>query len=668
MQCLMRLETLRLKNFLSFAELNHTFRNGATLIQGRNLTEDSKETNGAGKSTMEAGISYALMATPLRRQTLDRDLIRWGEDEAEIELTVFCPVRGQRLRIFRKIRVKGSATLELYLNERPVQFASVLEGNRYILDWIAITPEDLKSFYILNKENYKSFLSASNTDKLALINRFMKAERLEAADDVIKVQSAPYIEKRDAAQRKVFSVEGELNAYRSQLECEQSRNLDEELDQQIGVINERMEGYCLRIQACEDGNKQAEKDKCAIETDIVQSRANLDAVRQSLEAMVADYTLEREKEYIRLERQGLDDAVVEARNFRSEEHKHLEKTNRKLAELNKILAGVITCPHCHHRFLLNNEKHSVTELESEKTAVTCEVTAHSKTIDEVNAMLDELATDLATYDGKERDIIEAISRRDVELSALRRQVADAERVIYGKESKLGWYDEDIRRNNATIDNLRKDIQQEEERLAALRKNGIPTKIEEYEGLITLTEKKLERAQKELEKAESELGELQQWGQRFKDFRMSLACEQLKIIQDAANLSLERQRSELRVSIDGFKMNAKGQVKSEITVLVINGEGEYKSFWSYSGGERARVEMAMIQAFQEMLNTTNPYGGLDFLMIDEVLEGTDPLGLSLLIESLKEVKNPVYIISHVMNIRAGVPTLTIVKDGGVSRIE
>ena len=173
----MRLETLKLKNFLSFKELNHTFRNGATLIQGRNLTEDSKETNGAGKSTMEVGISYALMATSLRKQTLDRDLIRWGEDEAEIELTVFCPVRGQRLRIFRRIRVKGSATLELYLNEQPVQFASVLEGNRYILDWIAITPEDLKSFYILNKENYKSFLSASNTDKLALINRFMKAEQ-----------------------------------------------------------------------------------------------------------------------------------------------------------------------------------------------------------------------------------------------------------------------------------------------------------------------------------------------------------------------------------------------------------------------------------------------------------------------------------------------------------
>jgi hypothetical protein len=56
------------------------------------------------------------------------------------------------------------------------------------------------------------------------------------------------------------------------------------------------------------------------------------------------------------------------------------------------------------------------------------------------------------------------------------------------------------------------------------------------------------------------------------------------------------------------------------------------------------------------------------MIDEVLEGTDPLGLSLLLESLNDVGYPVYIISHVMNIRAGAQTLTIIKENGESYIE
>ena len=184
----------------------------------------------------------------------------------------------------------------------------------------------------------------------------------------------------------------------------------------------------------------------------------------------------------------------------------------------------------------------------------------------------------------------------------------------------------------------------------------------------MTNPGLEKAQKVLDEAQARVVEMEQWGQRFKDFKMSLACEQLKLIQDAANLSLQRQKSELRLSVDGFKRNAKGQIKSEITVLVINGEGEYKSFWSYSGGERARVEMALIQAFQEMINSTNPYGGLNFLMVDEVLEGTDPLGLALLFESMKDICTPVYVISHIMNIRADIPTLTVVKEEGCSYIE
>lgn len=78
-------------------------------------------------------------------------------------------------------------------------------------------------------------------------------------------------------------------------------------------------------------------------------------------------------------------------------------------------------------------------------------------------------------------------------------------------------------------------------------------------------------------------------------------------------------------------------------------------------------MALIQAFQEMING-RPRGGLHFLMIDEVLEGTDPLGLALLLESMSDVHHPVYVISHVMNIRAGVTTLTVVKENGYSYIE
>ena len=83
----MELKYLRLQNFLSFKDMQHTFLNEPVLIKGKNLTEtESQETNGAGKSTMEAGIAFAILATSLRKQTLDKDLIYWGADEAPVSL------------------------------------------------------------------------------------------------------------------------------------------------------------------------------------------------------------------------------------------------------------------------------------------------------------------------------------------------------------------------------------------------------------------------------------------------------------------------------------------------------------------------------------------------------------------------------------------------------
>ena len=103
----MEITRLRLKNFLSFAELDHRFRKEAVLIQGKNLTEiESKETNGAGKSTMQAAIAYAILSTPLRK-VLDSSLIMWGEEEAEIWLDIYCPVRQKTLNIHRTIRQKA---------------------------------------------------------------------------------------------------------------------------------------------------------------------------------------------------------------------------------------------------------------------------------------------------------------------------------------------------------------------------------------------------------------------------------------------------------------------------------------------------------------------------------------------------------------------------------
>ena len=666
----MELTYLRLKNFLSFKDLKHKFINQPVLIKGKNLTEiESKETNGAGKSTMEAGIAYAILATSLKKQTLDRDLILWGEEEAEIWLDIYCPIRKETLNIHRILRQKGSASLELMINEEEgsVKVATVNDGNAYILKWIGIAAEDLKNFYILNKENFKSFVSSSNSDKLSLINRFIKAEQLDESDSIIKEKIKPLEEKKASAMGKVRTIEGELGVYEKQLAEERERNLEEERQSLIEQINERIDNV---IKEFDEAEKKIESNQSAIvlaEQSIENKKKKVNEASKKLSELEAvDY--KGQYETLSKERSETDSKVEAIRKKRKSAQELSSQYTADANKLNAILKGTVKCPKCGTEFVTSGDEIDVDKTRKEVAKKIKEATVQDNLAEEALGELSLFEERVKKYDEKfskirisEQGTIKAIREIQNEITRIRGEITRSNQLIAS-------FKEDIKHQENIQLRCNNESEQLVEQLEKAEHAEMETREAELEGLVALTKKKLEKANKEYSECEKRVSDMTQWGLRLKEFKMSLACEQLRIIQNFANMSLQKQHSELRLSIDGFKRNAKGKIKEEITITVINGDGEYKSFWSFSGGERARIEMALIQAFQEMINGTNPWGGLHFLMIDEVLEGTDPLGLALLLESMNEVNHPVYVISHVMNIRAGVTTLTVVKENGFSYIE
>ena len=668
----MELVELKLKNFLSFKELTHRFVNSPVLIQGRNLTDDSKETNGSGKSTIEAAIAYAIMATPMRKGVLDRDLIRWGEQEAEIELRIYCSIRKQTLTIQRKLSIKGSAKLELYLSPLgedaliPVSFATVNDGNRYILNWIGITTEDLKSFYILNKENYRSFMSSSNTDKLALINRFIKADGLDNADDIIKKRKEPLVAAQRKAEQALYSIQGEIQALERELEAERERNTEQEKQSRIEAIESQIDEtinlYDSLQKTLEDDRKQLQ---VASEVYAKVEKEVEDAQRAWDRRTVVDFS--KQKNDLNNDLNDLNNDLNDKKKSINELERKIREALRSVSLFDTMLAGVISCPNCGHEF---NPKADMTveEAQAGKTQKEMEIGNLNIQVQLVQAAIDHGVEDVKLVEEELNRVRKDEDKERDRLQTLETALLNAKRSLLNANTNLSRLKNVVEKDESTLTNLTERAESLQKSLENIQNETIQTRESDLESSIKLARKRLDKAQVQFDEATNKVVEMEQWGQRFKDFKMSLACEQLKLIQDAANLSLQRQKSELRLSVDGFKRNAKGQIKSEITVLVINGEGEYKSFWSYSGGERARVEMALIQAFQEMINSTNPYGGLNFLMVDEVLEGTDPLGLALLFESMKDICTPVYVISHIMNIRADIPTLTVVKENGNSYIE
>lgn len=666
----MNLVYLRLENFLSFKELYHEFISGAVLVQGKNLTEiESKETNGAGKSSMGAAIAKAVLDNALRKQVVDADLITWGEEEAHIWLTMYCPIRKQTLEIHRTLRVKGGASLELKVNEARVQVATLKDGNNYILNWIGITSEDLRNYYFINKENFKSFVSSSNTDKLSLISRFIKADALDEVDDIVKAKNAPINEQIEAALVEVNTVQGELNAYTTQLENEKGRDLEAERDQQMQSYIDRVEDIATEL---ERHQKDIENCNLAIEESnktIAKAQETIDVTNKKL-SKLESISFEEKYSAIDKERATADKALAEARQEINEVKNLGLECEAEIKQLETFLKGAITCPKCGHHFVPDSDVELTVEEAQAKIRENREAqTLAEVDMEELNDQFKKLADRVAEFDKK---FVKVRTEEQENVSAMR----EVQKLI----SQLKG---DVDRSNARIKMYRAQIADNEKKISRCAEEAdyieaqanklenqplINPRVDELEEQIALANVKLKKREKTVDAYRELVAKNTQWGLRLKEFKMSLAVEQLKIIQNFANRSLQQQKSELRVAIEGFKKDSKGKVKSEITVYVINGDGEYKSFWSFSGGERARIEISLIIAMAEMINSTNKWGGLHFLQIDEVLEGTDPLGLSLLVESLSDFTYPIYIISHVMNIKTGVKTLTIVKEKGYSYVE
>lgn len=664
----MNLLYLKLQNFLSFKELDHTFINGPVLVQGRNLTEiESKESNGSGKSSMEAAIAKCILDTALRKQTLDVNLITWGETEAHLRLGIHCSVRKETLEIHRTLRVKGSASLELSVNDEPVQFATLNDGNAYILNWIGITAEDIKNFYIINKENFKSFVSASNNDKLSLISRFIKAQDLDGVDDLIKERNSPLEAKLHEVETLMNRAQGELSVHERRLEEEEARDLEKEREDRIQSLQAQIDETVNRAEKAQKDIEMAENSITVSNQEIENVNSKIRKVSKHLSELES-VDFKSKYDEISKKRANLDKDVEVQRTARELALKSVEACKGEMNRISSILKGTVTCPKCKHEFSTSDPDFDVKTAREELADNANQVEDFELLADKALKNLRSVQEKLKIYDDKtievreeERGIIRQIREVNTEITKLKVNVSSL-------KANISYAEDKISKNE-------KEISDCEEKCVSLSEQLDKAETEELSNTSDVVKLQIKGVKKNLEKYEKELADLRQrisenvqWGLRFKEFKMSLACEQLKIIQGFANAELQKQKSELRLSIDGFKRDSKGRVKSEITVTVINGEGEYKPFWSYSGGERSRVEVSLIIGFMKMINGTNKWGGLWFLSIDEVLEGTDPLGLSLLLESLKEYDFPIYIISHVMNLHGEVNTLTVVKENGISYLE
>ena len=369
-----------LKNFGPFESIDYDFRQEAIAVIGENRTQDDQLSNGSGKSFLEQGLFYGIYGVNLRDKQ-DKKLIRKGFDTAYICVFIYCPIRRQTLKIERELRTKGSSVLAIYLiseNDEieKVQFATVLDGNRYIANWVEISAEDAKSYYIVSKGNYNSFFRSSNTEKLALISRFINFSMLDKTKSIIDDKVLVLNEEKQVLDRSKASYEGKLSVYQEQLQEILDSNPEEEQLQEIKKaedyiedVKKAIESNELRIskeQQSALGLKHSLNELENLRTKVSEELSNIDT--SNFDTIYKE--IDEDVDVCRQEKRTKENSLNAIQN-------RIIDIKRTLNKIEVLLSGIIVCPNCQHEFFLKTDK-TVQEIKKQKEVAEIELNKESE--------------------------------------------------------------------------------------------------------------------------------------------------------------------------------------------------------------------------------------------------------------------------------------------------
>lgn len=217
-----KLIEIKAKNLCAFNELDYTLlQNHTTLIFGNNMDNDSQGSNGSGKSAMLEAIAIALTGEPLRKIKME-EIINDSEEEAMVEATLFNESDECYMRISRIISRKAAQSVKISQfygeKEETVEQAGVSDYNKYILETLGLTKDDIYANFILSKNKYTSFLSCSDREKKEIINRFSNGNLVDESIVALQADIEPIEEGLAKATTEVAVVNGRIDTLRQQID------------------------------------------------------------------------------------------------------------------------------------------------------------------------------------------------------------------------------------------------------------------------------------------------------------------------------------------------------------------------------------------------------------------------------------------------------------------
>lgn len=372
-----------------------------------------------------------------------------------------------------------------------------------------------------------------------------------------------------------------------------------------------------------------------------------------------------------------------------------------------LLDGAITCPKCSYKFLLNNDV-TVDEVKTELKQLKTAKDKCQSEIEQLNKDFDLYDEQAATKSGDVDALHKKIKSRSVTLSEeysaltlISKDLGEAERTVATLNKQMTIEENELDKIHGKIEVMRNRLFGEINGILDGRvSNGenyiaqLASNIEFYQGQLhqyqqskrellespetdftSSLQSSLNKYQEELATAEQTMAEIQSEYNILKKqevdfvmFKSYIARKKIDALSLIVNDFLEKIGSDIRLKLEGFTVTKTGKLRDKISVQVMRDGVDCGSYHKFSGGEKARLNLACILSLHTLTNSNCEDGkGLDFIIIDELLDKSDEMGMTTYCDALNKLGQTALLITQGGVSESYPHKLLIVKQQGISTI-
>lgn len=606
---------------------------GLVLIEGKNESNNTFESNGSGKSSTLTTITYSLFGqTPYGLKADDVINRKVGDNMSvilhfEVDGT---PYRVERYRKHRKHKNK----VRLFQGDTEITGKSAKDTDSKVQELFGIDYPTYTNSILQGQGEMEVFTKATDKGKKEILENITNISVYKKAQEVAK-------EKASSETTKLSSLRATLNTLNTKLE-----NLDalDETDRNNYTYTSNM--IKETETKLEHASSSLEQFESTSPLSTLEERKNLLEAIEMPEVSSQESSEETAlKEKINTTQQTGNSVTNQVQNMVSDIHKKKKEQEGLDTQTN--------CSYCGAPLDASHAEKEYKRLEEEIGNLTATVASTKDMFDnQFTPMLDMMKSELQQLMDERYESIKESQREyqyaQQELSQIYQQINQYNQQVYNYQSEISSLEASLESLNKVPKPVPRDKEREElnEEIEQLNIDLLATtnKQEQYENAVKIF---------------SNSG--------IRSIVLDLVTPYLN---ERANKYLATlSGSDIEILFTTQVQNKDGSLADKFDVQIINASGG-DSYKSNSEGEKRRIDLAISFAIQDLvLSKTNLKTNI--AMYDECFEGLDEVGCENVITILKERQEQlgtIFVITHNKHLASLFESvITVEKKNGISEI-